>query len=323
MKLIKDDITKASEQIGLTNSQAESLWQALQETQSNKTKFNLSTVLLYLGALVAFASMTWFYTSSLDSGKSLIISVVYALIFFGIGAYCWRQKNLKVPGGVLSSLGIVMVPLIVYSLQNLLNWWPTPSPNGYKSFYYLAHGEWLPMEICTLLAACLLLYFIRFHFITVLIYFVIWFMSMDAINSLVDAGTDPFPYFSIVSIIIGFFLNVLGFFLYRKNQRDFGFWSYLFGMFLCWSGLTIWEFQTEVGYFVYFLINLAFLFLSFFFHHKIFMFFGSLNAFDYLLQLQRHAAALKETPGAWMPWTFSIILLATYLLRSRKSSQSN
>ena len=28
------------------------------------------------------------------------------------------------------------------------------------------------------------------------------------------------------------------------------------------------------------------------------------NAFDYLLQLQRHAAALKETPGAWMPWTY-------------------
>jgi len=28
------------------------------------------------------------------------------------------------------------------------------------------------------------------------------------------------------------------------------------------------------------------------------------NAFDYLLQLRRHAAALKETPGAWMPWTY-------------------
>jgi len=28
------------------------------------------------------------------------------------------------------------------------------------------------------------------------------------------------------------------------------------------------------------------------------------NAFDYLVELQRHADALKETPGAWMPWTY-------------------
>jgi hypothetical protein len=28
------------------------------------------------------------------------------------------------------------------------------------------------------------------------------------------------------------------------------------------------------------------------------------NAFDYLVELQRHAAALKQTPGAWMPWTY-------------------
>jgi transposase len=28
------------------------------------------------------------------------------------------------------------------------------------------------------------------------------------------------------------------------------------------------------------------------------------NAFDYLVELQRHAAVLKATPGAWMPWTY-------------------
>jgi hypothetical protein len=28
------------------------------------------------------------------------------------------------------------------------------------------------------------------------------------------------------------------------------------------------------------------------------------NAFEYLVALQRHADALKETPGAWLPWTY-------------------
>lgn len=28
------------------------------------------------------------------------------------------------------------------------------------------------------------------------------------------------------------------------------------------------------------------------------------NPFDYLTQLQKHAAALKQKPAAWMPWNY-------------------
>jgi transposase len=31
---------------------------------------------------------------------------------------------------------------------------------------------------------------------------------------------------------------------------------------------------------------------------------NGVNAFEYLVELQRHADALKQTPGAWMPWTY-------------------
>ena len=31
---------------------------------------------------------------------------------------------------------------------------------------------------------------------------------------------------------------------------------------------------------------------------------NGINAFEYLVELQRHADALKEAPDAWLPWTY-------------------
>jgi hypothetical protein len=96
MNPMKDDLTKASKQIGLTESQIESLWQAFQTVQANKSGFNLSTGLIYAGSLIAFLSMTWFYTSNLNNTKSLFISIIYALTFFASSAYFWYAKKLRV-----------------------------------------------------------------------------------------------------------------------------------------------------------------------------------------------------------------------------------
>lgn len=320
MNPIKEDITKASKQIGLTDSQTENLWQALQAIQA-KPQPNFSTALLYFGAIIAFFSMTWFYTAHLKNSYSLLLSIAYALIFFGTGSYFWYVKKLRVFGGLLSSLGIIMIPLIVYLVQNVMHWWPTSSPNNYSAFYYWIHSSWVPMEICTLAVACLVLYFIRFPFITVLIYFTITFMSMDAIYLFADSKDDYWPYYCIASITIGTLLNILAFALYQKNQKDFGFWSYLFGMFLCWSGLSGWDIQTEWGYFTYFLINFAFILLSSFFHCKIFMFFGSLGIICYIGHLAyifSDSLMFSYILGAI---GFSIITIATFLMRSRKNRQ--
>ena len=66
--------------------------------------------------------MNWFYTVPLENSYSLLISIAYALIFFGAGSYYfWQTKKLKIPGRALSPLGILLVPLIFYSLQLKLN----------------------------------------------------------------------------------------------------------------------------------------------------------------------------------------------------------
>jgi len=224
----KDDIVKASNQIGLTDSQTDNLWKAFQELQINKPKSTFPTALLYLGALIAIVSMTWFYTASLKNSYALLISITYALIFFSFGLYFYRAKKLRVPGAFLSLLGIVMIPLIVYSLQNVMHWWPISSSNPYIGFYHWVHGDWVPMEICTLAVACLVLYFIRVPLITIPIYITLSFMTMDAIYLFTYPTWYNWSYYCTASIILGTLFTILGFVLCRKEQNEFGFWSYFF-----------------------------------------------------------------------------------------------
>ncbi len=303
----KKDIILASKQIGLADAQAEQLWQALQEIQSHKKPtFSISVLLLYFGALVALLSMIWFCTSHLSSRVSLFISALYAVTFFGTGAYFWHVKKWKIPGGLLYCLGIVVVPLIVYSLQIRLHWWPT------------SHIEWLPAEMATLLIACLTLYFIRFPLITALIYIVVWGISIDAIQYFANPK-NWWTYYSIIEMTLGTFLTGLGWILYRKSQTDFGFWSYLVGIPLAWVGLTLWDAQTEWGYFVYFLANCGLLFLSGFFHRKICIFFGSLGIIYYISYLAYRFSDSLMFSYALGAVGFLIILLAIFLLRPKKS----
>lgn len=322
MNPINEDIAKASKKIGLTDSQANNFWQALQEIRADKSKSIYTTALLYFGAIIVLLSMTWFYNIKLVNSYSLVLSIAYALIFLGAGAYFWFAKKLRIPGGLLSTLGIFMVPLIVYSLQHVMHWWPTLTRDNYINYYQWVHGHWLIVEICTLLIACLVLYFIRSPFITIPIYSTLSFMSIDAIDLLVDLKKDKWIYYCIASITIGFLINVLAFILYRKGQKDFGFWSYLFGMFLLWSGLTALNIrETEWGNFIYLLINVAFILLSKFFHRKIFLIFGYLGIIFYIGYL-----ALIHSGSLMLPYVvgaigFFIIMLATFLLLSKKRGQ--
>lgn len=274
----KKEIANAGKQIGLSDAQVEALWCALQK--KNRSEGIFSTILLYLGALIIFLAMTWFYTANLTSTYSLLISTFYAILFLGSGFYFWRVKQLKIPGGVLTSLGIVMIPLILYSLQSIFG--QVPFSNDYSAFYRWISGKWVLIEIGTLLAACLVFYFIRFAFITVLIYGTLAFMTMDVVHLLAGSDRDPWGYYCIAAMSMGVLLNTLAFILYRKELKDFGFWSYLFGMLLFSSGLNCYSIEGEWEHFIYLIIHCALLFMSGFFHRKIFLFFGFLGVIRYL-----------------------------------------
>ncbi len=321
MNLTQNDICKASKQIGLTDNQTTDLLQALEEF--SKSKSNILTTLIYFGALIVLSAMTWFYTAQLNHSQTLLVGVIYAFTFFGTGFYFWHVKKMRLPGGLLSSLGIVMVPLIVYSLQNLLNFWPNQTPDNYRDFFYWIQSKWVPMEFATLLIASLVLYFIRFPFITILIYSVIWFICMDLTYFFTQGKGDFFTAYSIVSMAVGFLLTGLGFLLSRKNKVDFSFWSYLFGMFLFWGGLTALNLPTELEYLTYFLINLGLLFSSNFFHRKIFLTFGALGIISYIAHLASLFSDSRIFSYLLGAIGFATIMLAIFLLRRKRKLTTN
>jgi hypothetical protein len=64
--------------------------------------------------------------------------------------------------------------------------------------------------------------------------------------------------------------------------RDFAFWLYIFGTLTFWGGLTMQESDSEVGKFIYLLINVGLVALGAIFGRRVFAVFGGLGIAFYL-----------------------------------------
>jgi hypothetical protein len=68
----------------------------------------------------------------------------------------------------------------------------------------------------------------------------------------------------------------------RGKSDDYAFWGYLFGLMAFWGGLSSMNSDSEVGKFVYCLINVGLIFCSLVLRRRTFIIFGSLGLFGYL-----------------------------------------
>jgi hypothetical protein len=317
-KILRNDLAEVSKQINLTNYQEEALWQALQKIQENKSNFGFSTILLYLGGLITILSMTWFYRYYPD--YSLHLSIAYATIFFATGSYFGCAKKLKVPGGLLALLGIVMVPCIVYSLQKTMGWWVTLDSKSPVIFSQWIKSDWIPTKICTLAIASIVFYWVRFPLIMISIYSTISWLSIDITAFVVSPqNRDILNFYRYINfLIIGTGLTVLGFIQSKKGDNAFSFWNYLYGMLLISLGLFSLYDLGDLPVLPYFLSNLAFILLSKFFHSTIFIFFGSLGMVVYMRYLFHYFSDSLIFSFVLGGIGFVVILLGIFLLKLKK-----
>ncbi|MES2272910.1 MAG: hypothetical protein V4487_01815 [Chlamydiota bacterium] len=318
MRLIKNDLIKASEKINLTSSQIETLWLEL----SSQSKFNLFHVLCYFGALIVILSMTFLFHFNGAPRSILIVSTFYAIVFLGSGAYFWHVKKFRIPGGLLFSLTIAMVPLITYSAQRILHWWPGNFPGEYEDFSFRiwAYGGWCVIEMSTLLVASLIFYFIRFPIISAMIYFLLWFVSMD----LVPATLKQLEY-THASVVAGVVIAAIAFVLDRKKKADFAFWGYLLGTGMFWLGVTVIRFDADTEWlqFGYFSIDVILIALSLVLQRNIFLVFGALGVLIYLVHLMDRFFCHAFFSFTLAAVGSAIILLAVFLQYSQKKKQLN
>lgn len=249
-------------------------------------RFDVVNVLWYMGALIVLGAMSLFSTNAfgLWGPRALIAtSIAYAIIFIVAGAYLWRWRGLRTPGGLLVTCAVSMAPLAIFAIQVSNGHDPTEAA-PYKDFYVWVRSSWLPMELGTIAAALTALIFFPFPFLVMLVAFALWFISMDLTPWLLRSDGFTWEQRADVSLLFGLFIIGLAWLvdLRRWRSGDFAYWLHLFGILTFWGGLTAQHSGDEAGKAVYCAINVGLVLLSLVLMRRVYAVFGAIGVSLYL-----------------------------------------
>lgn len=252
---------------------------------------NLVTVAYYFGAMLMISAGAWFLGDkweSLGSAGVLTTALVYALFAASFGWWV-RTKGYVIGGGLLITAAVCLVPLIVYSIQDMAGFWPANDPRSYSNYYPKIHGSWIVMELATIAVASVALWFVRFGFLTAPIAFSFWFLSMDLAALFLGDARMEGDAREWISVIVGAVTMLVGFILERvfsqkvnNRSEDFAFWCYLFGLMAFWGGLTMMDGDSELKRAGYAAVNVALIAVSIKLRRTVFLVFGAVGVHIYL-----------------------------------------
>jgi hypothetical protein len=253
--------------------------------------FNLVTVAYYFGAMLMISACAWFLGDkweSLGSGGVLMTTIVYFAVAAGLGVWL-RKKGYIVGGGLLVTVAVCLTPLIVYCIEDLLGVWPAADPGRYQDYYPMIRGSWIIMELATMAVALAALLYVRFGFLTAPLAFSLWFFSMDVAAWVLGQDSLDWNSRAWISVGVGALTIGFGYALERTlhtegepRSQDFAFWCYLFGLMAFWGGLTSMDSDSEVGRFIYLLVNVGIIAVSLWLHRTVFLVFGAIGVYAYL-----------------------------------------
>ncbi len=297
MNISKADFDRASGQAALTEFQTQELWRLLQGVPSSggpesARRFDVANLAYYFGALIVMGAMGWFMSTAWEAfgGQGIfLIAASYALIFATAGGVLWNRAvgGLRNLGGLLVTVAVAMTPLTIYGLQRWTGAWTLADPGAYAGFHEWIKGGWICMELGTVAAGLISLWFVRFPFLTAPVAFALWYMSMDLTPLVFGTGDSDFTWheylhvslaFGVVMLLAAYAVDV-----YRRWQKpDFGFWLSFFGLLAFWGGLSLMQSGGEGGALLYGLINAALMLVGVVLDRRAFVVFGALGVNGYL-----------------------------------------
>lgn len=287
VKILRSDLDSASQRGIISAEQAISLWAFFENLRPHQAKFQMLHVVYYFGGILILASMSWFLTTAWNSGGLvMIISGLFGLVYIAVGGSLWAKYNLQIPGGLLITAAIGLVPVFIFGFQKMTGLWPQVDPGTYKNFHIWVKGSWIFMELGTIVAAIVALRFFQFTFITFPLALSLWYMSMDLTALIFGKNDWSWDERKIVSCIFGLLVLICSYFVDRKYKKvDFAFWTYLFGMLAFWGGLTTINSNSELNKFLYFTLNIGLIVMSVYLRRKVFIVFGTLGVMGYISHL--------------------------------------
>jgi hypothetical protein len=317
-------LTGAVERGIITRSQAEALAAYWAETEAPgaaqphttaRPRFDLTHLLWYAGALIIMGAMGLFSTlafSQMGGAGLTATGIGYFLVLGLAGDRLWTKEETRTPGGLLIAAAIAMVPLIVFGLQEASGVWAgLGKPGAYRSFYHFIKGGWIPMELATLAVSVLAARRYSFAFIAFPAAVALWFLSMDLAAYLAGRESFNFEFRRQVSLWFGI-VTFVAVWLYevRARKADFAFWFHLVAAMTFWGGLTFQSSNSELGKFLYCLINIGLLGLSLFLSRRIYAVFGVIGVMIYL----GHLAEKVFKDSLLFPFALSLVGIAIVAL---------
>jgi len=308
---------------------------AAREMPETVKGFNLVTVAYYFGAMLMISACAWFLGDkweSLGSSGVLATTIGYFAAAVSLGAWL-RGKKYIVGCGLLITVAVCLLPLITYCIEDILGLWPDASGAAYKDYYPYVRGQWIAMELVTMLGALAALRYVRFGFLTAPLAFSLWFFSMDLAALILGRDALDWNENAWISVVVGLVTIFVGYGLGRTlhapgepKSQDFAFWCYLFGLMAFWGGMTSMDSDSEINRFIYLLINLGLIGIALYLRRTVFLVFGAIGAHIYLGHLAY--TVFKDSflfPFALAGLGLSLILLtvlAQSFLRKRAAQVS-
>jgi hypothetical protein len=140
------------------------------------------------------------------------------------------------------------------------------------------------MELATVAAGCVAIYFRRFAFLMAPVAFVLWYMSMDLAPLVFGRNDYAWHDREWVSMLFGLAMLLAAYLLDLRSRigQDFAFWGYLFGLLAFWGGLSMLESGSELSKVIYCGINVGLVVISVMLRQRSFIVFGSLGIMGYI-----------------------------------------
>jgi hypothetical protein len=240
-----------------------------------------------MGAISVFVTLAW---KDHGAWPLLVVALGMGTLAWALTRHFAERERQPLPAGLMAALCVVAVPMAVFSAQYMLGQWD--SGRNYRDYHLYIDGRWLFIELATLAAGAVVLWRFKLPFSTLPIAITLWYMSMDLAPFLAGSPDTDWATRKWVSLWFGLGMMLFALYLdWRSGEedrdpavavQDFGYWIALFGVIAFWGGLSGMRSDTELGKFIYALINIGLLLASVVFKRGVLAVFGGIGLSIYL-----------------------------------------
>ena len=203
------------------------------DVPEHRRSLQLGAIISYIGGFLILFALTFFIGlawEEMSRGAQFAWALLAVGGLWGAGFLLRRFESARLGGNLLVFAGAGALPLLVYTFQRLVGWWPGDAELEYEDFHDRILAVWIVMELVSMAAAIALAWLVRFPLMLLLAGFWGWYLSLDLARW---ARGDEHDFWSDdhhwVGFVVGLLLVGVGLELARRRLRSYGFWLLLFG----------------------------------------------------------------------------------------------